>query len=451
MTTQSHVAIVAFPFSSHAGSLFSLARAMAAVAPSSHFSFLSTKRSLSSFNTHQLLPNISLVPISDGITPPHVTSTHFEAIELFLKSFKKSLRDSLKAAELAQGCQVRCIVSDLFVWLAADVADEMAVKWVPVRTGSPLDLYARLNADLIKEIVGVGDEAVRSYGDKLLSFLPCLSNHRATDLPYGLNTGDPNFVYHIICDGMARKLPDSDLLVTNTIQGLEPNLDSYFKQNFTNYFPVGPFHHLLTPSQKDLDSYNCLSWLDRHQPATVAYVSLGTIALLGPCELTSLANGLEASGVPFLWSLKTETQSLLPSGFIDRMNESGKGKIVPWTPQTSVLKHSAVGAFVSHCGWNSVLESIVGGVPLVCRPFFGDQTLNTRLVSYVWKVGVAMDGGVFTEKNVVRAFDVVFKREEGKKMKNKMNELKDMVIAALGENGSSRENFKSLMNIVCGS
>lgn len=159
--TQSHVAIVAFPFSSHAGSLFSLARAMAAVSPSSHFSFLSTKRSLSSFNTHHLLPNISLVPISDGITPPHVASTHFEAIELFLKSFKESLRDGLKAAELAQDyCQVRCIVSDLFVWLAADVADEMAVKWVPVRTGSPLDLYARLNADLIKEIVGVGDEGM---------------------------------------------------------------------------------------------------------------------------------------------------------------------------------------------------------------------------------------------------------------------------------------------------
>lgn len=191
---------------------------------------------------------------------------------------------------------------------------------------------------------------------------------------------------------MARKLPDSDVLVTNTIQGLESNLDSYFKQNFTNYFPVGPFHLLnINPSPNEpptvTDSYNCLSWLDRHQPATVAYVSLGTLALLGPCELTSLANGLEASGVPFLLSLKEEMQSLLPSGFIDRMNETGKGKIVPWTPQTSMLKHSAVGAFVSHCGWNSVLESIVGGVPLVCRPFFGGSDIK-------YKVGfVCLEGG----------------------------------------------------------
>ncbi|KAJ4761150.1 UDP-glucose: flavonoid 3-O-glucosyltransferase [Rhynchospora pubera] len=156
--TESHVAVVAFPFSSHAGSLFSLARAMSSLAPSSHFSFLSTKHSLASLNsTLHLLSNISLVPILDGVTSPHVPS-HVEAIEMFLKSFKDSLRESLKAAELAQGCKVSCIVSDLFVWLTADVADEMAVKWVPVRTGAPLDLYARLHADFIREVVGVGDE-----------------------------------------------------------------------------------------------------------------------------------------------------------------------------------------------------------------------------------------------------------------------------------------------------
>ncbi|KAJ1700446.1 hypothetical protein LUZ63_000225 [Rhynchospora breviuscula] len=149
--TQSHVAVVAFPFSSHAGSLFSLARAMSSLAPSSHFSFLSTERSLASLKSQHLLSNISLVPISDGVTSPHVPS-HFEAIELFLNSFKDSLRESLK------GCKLRCIVSDLFVWLTADVADEMAVKWVPVTTAAPLDLYTHLHADLIREVVGVADE-----------------------------------------------------------------------------------------------------------------------------------------------------------------------------------------------------------------------------------------------------------------------------------------------------
>ncbi|KAJ3698037.1 hypothetical protein LUZ61_001742 [Rhynchospora tenuis] len=236
-----------------------------------------------------------------------------------------------------------------------------------------------------------------SYGDKLLSFLPCLSNYRATDIPAGINTGNPNFVYYMILDRSAHRLLDSD-----------------------------------------------------HDQATVAYVSLGTIAFIHPSELATLAKGLEASDVPFLWSLKEETQNLLPSGFIDRMNETGKGRIVPWTPQTTVLKHPALGAFVSHCGWNSVLESIVGGVPLVCRPFFADQVINARSVSFVWNFGVVLDERCFTEKGVVKALDVVFKTNEGKKMREKVHELKYMVTAAVEENGSSRENLKRLVKYVCG-
>ncbi|KAJ4745083.1 Glycosyltransferase [Rhynchospora pubera] len=255
----------------------------------------------------------------------------------------------------------------------------------------------------------------------------------------------------MICDRMARRLLDSDVLVSNTIQGLDPILDSYFQDKFSNYFPVGPFH-LFNSSQNEppTDTYGCLPWLDQHDQTTVAYVSLGTVAFVLPSELAALAKGLEASDVPFLWSLREEAHNLLPSGFIDRMNKTGKGKIVPWTPQTSVLKHPAVGAFVSHCGWNSVLESIVGGVPLVCRPFFGDQTFNARSISFVWKFGVSMDGEGFTEKGVVRAFDMVFKREEGKNMRNKVHELQEMVIASVGENGSSRENLKRLLKNVCG-
>jgi UDP:flavonoid glycosyltransferase YjiC (YdhE family) len=290
--------------------------------------------------------------------------------------------------------------------------------------------------------------AKRLDGDVMLSFLPCLSNHRVMDLPEGI-TGDPNFVYHKICDQMAYRLADSDTLINHTVEGLDSNLDSYYRQNFTNSFFIGPFSIIGSPQETPaIDTYGCLSWLNRYQPATVAYVSLGTLALLQPCELTSLAMGLEESRVPFLWSLKEEMQSLLPSGFLDRMNEAGKGKIVPWAPQTSVLKHSAVGAFVSHCGWHSVLESIVGGVPLVCRPYFGDQQVNARLVSYVWKSGIALEEGFFTEEGIVKALSVMFKKDEGKKMRGKALELQDLAIAALDENGSTMKNLKMLLKFV---
>ena len=93
-----------------------------------------------------------------------------------------------------------------------------------------------------------------------------------------------------------------------------------------------------------------------------------------PDELRELAAGLEASGAPFLWSLREESWPLLPAGFLER----AAGLVVPWAPQVGVLRHASVGAFVTHAGWASVLEGVSNGVPMAYRPFFGDQTMNAR-------------------------------------------------------------------------
>jgi anthocyanidin 3-O-glucosyltransferase len=293
--------------------------------------------------------------------------------------------------------------------------------------------------------------AVRSYGDKKIDFVPGLSDHRACDLPDDIVGENINSPFSIMLHQMSRRLPDSDAVVLNTIQGLDLTVESYFTQKFTNYFLAGPFH-LLNSSETEppSDPYGCLSWLDQHELATVVYISLGTIVTIPPSELTALANGLEASGMPFIWSLKENARSLLPPGFIDRTRETGKGKVVPWAPQKSVLGHKAVGAFVCHCGWNSVMESIAAGVPILCRPFFGDQMVTARAISHVWKFGIALDGGIFTEEGVINALEAVLKGEEGRKMREMAQELEDMAKTALSEQGSSRENLKRLMKIVCG-
>jgi UDP:flavonoid glycosyltransferase YjiC (YdhE family) len=293
--------------------------------------------------------------------------------------------------------------------------------------------------------------AIRSYGDKKIDFVPGLSDLRACDLQDDIIGENINSPFSIMLHQMSRRLPDSDAIVLNTIQGLDPTGESYFTQRFTNYFSMGPFH-LLNSSETEppSDPYGCLSWLDKHELDTVVYISLGTVVTIPPLELTALANGLEASGMPFIWSLKENAQSLLPLGFIDRINETGKGKVVPWAPQKSVLGHKAIGAFVSHCGWNSVMESIAAGVPILCRPFFGDQMVNARAISHVWKFGIVLEGGIFSEKGVVNALEAVLKGEEGRKMRKKARELEDMANTVLSQHGSSMENLKRLMKIVCG-
>jgi anthocyanidin 3-O-glucosyltransferase len=145
-------------------------------------------------------------------------------------------------------------------------------------------------------------------------------------------------------------------------------------------------------------------------------VSFGTVASPRPDELRELAAGLEASGAPFLWSLREDSWPLLPPGFLDRATSTGSGLVVPWAPQVPVLRHPSVGAFVTHAGWASVLEGVSSRVPMACRPFFGDQRMNARSVAHVWVFGAGFEAGM-TRAGVAVAVEELLRGEEGARMR----------------------------------
>ncbi|KAL9414613.1 hypothetical protein AB3S75_042972 [Citrus x aurantiifolia] len=110
---------------------------------------------------------------------------------------------------------------------------------------------------------------------------------------------------------------------------------------------------------------------------------------------------------------------------------SGRGKIVLQAPQTQVLGHFSIGVFVTHCGANSVCESIANGVLMICRPFFGDHRMNARMVEEVWGIGVKVKGIVLTKSGVLQSLELMFSHE-GKKMRENVRHLKEIVIEAAG-------------------
>lgn len=124
--------------------------------------------------------------------------------------------------------------------------------------------------------------------------------------------------------------------------------------------------------------------------------------------------------------------------------------VVSWAPQTRVLAHVAVGAFVTYCGWNSVLESITCEVPMICRPFIGDQRLNGRMVSHVWGIGIGVEAGVLTKEAVLDGLHLLLRRDEGKKMREKVKWLKGLAKDTVGEAGTYTDNLKTLLRIVEG-
>lgn len=274
-----------------------------------------------------------------------------------------------------------------------------------------------------------------------------MSQIRVRDLPEGVVFGNLESVFSRMLHQMGQMLPLATAVFINSFEELDLTTTNHFKSKFNKFLNIGPFN-LVSPqvSQPTSDTSGCLSWLEKRRTATVAYVSFGSVATPPPNELFALAEALEASGVPFIWSLRDNSKVHLPNGFLEKTKVNGL--IVPWAPQLDILAHSAVGVFITHCGWNSLLESISGGVPMICRPFFGDQRLNGQLIEAVLEVGLKVEGGILTKNGVISSLDVILYKEKGKKMREKMKALKEFAKEAVRPEGSSARNFESLLQIV---
>ncbi|PKI61283.1 hypothetical protein CRG98_018347 [Punica granatum] len=124
------------------------------------------------------------------------------------------------------------------------------------------------------------------------------------------------------------------------------------------------------------------------------------------------------------------------------------GKIVLWAPQNRVLWHRSVGAHVTHGGYNSVFECVAGEVPMICRPLWGDNKIN-GVVLEEWGIAVTIDGGTITKDGMLKCLEMVMEGGEvGKTMRQKIRDLKVLVMDAAGPNGSASRYFNKLVDII---
>ncbi|CAI0445875.1 unnamed protein product [Linum tenue] len=191
-----------------------------------------------------------------------------------------------------------------------------------------------------------------------------------------------------------------------------------------------------------VDRHECLKWLDSKKPNSVIYLCFGSESEFTAAQNSELAAGLEGSGQGFVWVVKRRED--LPDGFEERVE--GQGLVIEgWAPQLLILGHAAVGGFVTHCGWNSVVEAIAAGVPMVTWPLAAEQFFNEKLVSKVLRVGVEVGArrwvrlvGDFVRKEAVeKAVREVMVGERAEEMRSMTGKLGGMARSALEEGGSS--------------
>ncbi|BBN12055.1 protein MpUGT23 [Marchantia polymorpha subsp. ruderalis] len=228
----------------------------------------------------------------------------------------------------------------------------------------------------------------------------------------------------------------------------------------TKVLPIGPMLRL--PGNPDPDavehgSSDCLKWLDLQAPASVLYVALGTQAKVGVETFAAIAQGLEASGVPFLWALRLspgaeDLSSVLLPAFIERTK--GRGFVeTKFAPQLQILNHPSTGGHLSHCGWNSTIESICTGVPVISLPLHGDQPLNARALAEMFKTGLTIPkpNGVLAGDDVLQSIRSVMLGEEGLQLRRNAQGLKKAARASQEEGGSSNINVKCFVEEVLAS
>ncbi|KAJ0705142.1 putative UDP-glucuronosyl/UDP-glucosyltransferase [Helianthus annuus] len=250
-----------------------------------------------------------------------------------------------------------------------------------------------------------------------------------------------------IISNMVKQTKASSGIIWNSFKELEQLQLETIRRDIPAPSFLMPFaKHFTTASSSLLDQdRSFFPWLDQQPRNSVVYISFGSVAQVEEKHFMEMVHGLVDSKHSFLWVVRPGFVSgstwlePLPDGF-----PGERGRIVKWSPQQEVLGHEAIGAFWTHSGWNSTVESVCEGVPMICSPFWGDQPLDARYVSDAWKVGVYLENG-WKREEITNAIRRVMADEE---MRERSRALKQKLDASMIEGGSSYESVESLVDYI---
>ncbi|KAL6977416.1 7-deoxyloganetic acid glucosyl transferase [Sarracenia purpurea var. burkii] len=406
--------------------------------------------------------------ISDGLPDDHPRAG--ERIMELLPSMKDITGPLFKEMMVSTDClksddrrTVTCVIADGILSLAGDVALEEGIPLVYFRTISACSFWIYF---CLQEIIEAGELPLKGNGmDQLVKSVPGMEGFlRRRDLPGFCRTEDADHPAIQCVKTETRQTTRAQAVILNTFEDLESPILSHIRIHMPNLYTVGPLHSQLktrlsdqktaTPSMASgsfwEEDKSCISWLSAQSPRSVLYVSFGSVAMVTRDELMEFWYGLVNSGQRFLWVVRPNSisdkngESHVPAELLEGTKE--RGYMVDWAPQEEVLNHPSVGGFLTHSGWNSTLESIVVGVPMICWPYFADQQVNSRFVNEVWKLGLDMKDTcdrIIVEKMVRDLMEV---------RKNEILQWTDLIAKlarkAVRKCGSSYNNLDNLIKYI---
>ncbi|XP_062194093.1 UDP-glycosyltransferase 82A1-like isoform X2 [Phragmites australis] len=390
-----------------------------------------------------LVPIPSSVPDDGGDEPPGPASI----VHSMEHHMPAQLEGMLTTQRGIGALRVSCLVVDLLASWAIPVAARCGLPVVGFWVGM---LATYRTVAVIPELIGKGfisesgillprDGIDEDHFDKHqdigdVNILPAKLKLRMKDFPWLVGGGGggalsqkSRFAFWLQTVDRAKNLRS---ILVNSFRDEGGDSDRYDPPEGQQILHVGPV--LLSDDLKKtttmwLADETCMGWLDKQSPESVIYVSFGSWAApIGPDKITGFARGLEASGRPFLWVLKNHPswRAGLPDRYTEKVDS--RGKIISWAPQDDVLQHVAVGCYIMHCGWNSMLEAVRYGVRMICYPISADHFINCAYIINMWEAGIALVSS--DQSDVKDCIERVMEGEEGSRLKGKVNELREKIM-----------------------
>jgi hypothetical protein len=473
-TTTKHVVLFPFPGQGHLSGFMLLAGLLRRALPDAAITLVSTPRNVAalrvgdaaaprflSFHTLPFTPSDhGLPPHSESVDalPPGRVVDLMVAFEALQPAFDDYLAAVTAAAPTGGGGRARArvvVVSDVFTAWTVDVARlHGCAHAVFVSCGA---FGSAVLHSLWRHLPVRLDPAT---GRVHLPDHPELVIHRSqvskhVILAAGAGGSDPGttFLQRQISFGYK-----TDAVLANTVEEFEPTGLAMLRRTVkVPVWPVGPLVRAATTSPETTGGA-VRSFLDSHQRSSVLYISFGSQNSIRAEHMMALAAALESTGRPFVWAVRPpdghdisgefRAAEWLPEGFEERARASNRGILVRgWAPQVRILAHASTGAFLSHCGWNSVLESMAHGVPIIGWPLGAEQFYNAKMLDEVWGVCVEVargnmeDGSPVEKEALANVMEMVMGRRsqttKAAEMRRQAAKVREMMEASRKEEGGS--------------
>ncbi|KAJ4849214.1 hypothetical protein Tsubulata_038961 [Turnera subulata] len=400
--------------------------------------------------------DIRYATVSDGFPLTFDRSLHHDQFMEGILHVLSAHVDVLVGKLVSTNQPVTCLISDTFYVWSSMIANKYNLVNVSFWTEPALVFTLYYHMDLLRTNGHFASPHDDNREDAI-DYIPGVARIDPKDMASYLQAADTTTVVHRIIYKAFEDVKRADFVICNTVQELEPKTISALQQKQPVYavgpvLPAAGFTKSLVGTSLWPES-DCTRWLNSKPHASVLYISFGSYAHCTKDEIVEIGHGVLLSGVSFIWVLRPDivssdqTDPLLPLGFEDEVKD--RGMIVPWCSQIAVISHPALAGFLTHCGWNSILESVWCGIPLLCFPLLTDQFTNRKLVVDDWRIGLNLcDKKPITRHEVARNITRLISGESADELRKNVKAVKGLLENALSvaPGGSSHNNLNQFID-----